>query len=573
MYSFPSNLFLLRDHSIRKRIKSNAAILIIYDEEENEISISRDTFGTIPLYYSKSTAGFGFSTDIKFLRSHRKLKGYIGLNISKISSYLTRASDIQPYTSDTFHKGISSILPGHFVHFSRNSLVSEPLISFEPQNWEHLNKIEEFAEEFKYIFSESVRNYILNTAKVSSHLSGGLDSSSVSSMIRHIAPALRFNTIYGDTNTNLTNESHYAEKVAKSINSNHFIVVPSTDELDLVIRNTSLYGFPEHMSLTPSLQTALIEKAGMLRSEILMTGTDGDSIVGHGFNYLNTLFAEKRWDELKLALSDWASFSGGLGATKGWEYMSVHQKERLSFIQFLYPKISGSSSISDALEILEVAIFKFKIPYRELFRKGISGISNRIVYSQSLPSSIQSNQLKAQDIISSSMSLPKSLMNNLPDKYCFPFSDVFYNQAIVLNEENFFLAKNNNIELGYPFYSNNLFELSMATPASIKFNRGKNRGHLREAMRSILIDDVRNRPDKGIFNEYGKQATLRLYSTSGDFLNESNQVWDYVDRALFEKCLKLFLNDHHPQYVLNRTAFFINRTIYLSVWLNQQRTT
>lgn len=569
-YSFSSSLSLLRNNLFRDRAASQGFIFIVYDEELNEISIVRDTFGTVPLYYCCSRAGFSFSTDAKYLLRQSEFRASSQKNINRIANYLTPRSDSWPCQQDSFYTNINSVLPGHFVHYSQGEILSEPFVSFQPQKWKHISNLEEYGEEFRHIFKESVFNNIRHHDNVSSHLSGGLDSSSVSSMIHYLLPELKFNTLYADTNTELTNESHYAKKVATFINSDHYAVHPSTNELDLLIKNTSLYGFPEQMALTPSLQTELIIKASKLGSSILMTGTDGDSVVGHGYHYLDQLFDEKRWADLKLAISERASVSSGLSTTKNWNYFTKSQKERLLFLHLFYPRVSHARSVHQALEVVNIAKSKFGIPYHELLRKGLNGIQNRFKYFDLLPASIQSSQLIAQTVSTPRTTERTALMKTLPEVYSLPIKEVYFNQGMAGNEENFYLARDNNIELGNPFYDTKLYELSMSVPDSMKYNHGKSRGHLREAMKGILIDDVRNRSDKGIFNEYAKNAAHRLYSSSKDFLSDTSEVWNYVDKAKFKQCVKLFESDLHPLYVHNRTTFFINRTIYLSIWLNQQ---
>lgn len=567
---FSSSRSLFCNPLFRERIKLNCEIYVIYDEEVNEISLIRDTFGTIPLYYYQDKNTFTFSTDIATILQYTGSNNTIQLNSHKIASYLTWMSDGDSHSSSTFYNNITAVLPGHFVTASAGKISSQSLISFSPEKWAFMNGLGEFSEEFRHIFGQSVLKKVKGRLVVSSHLSGGLDSSSVSSMIRYVAPQLQLNTLYADTNTELTDESRYATLVSQAISSNHLIVHPPLCGLELLIKNTALYNFPEHMSITPSLQTELIKAACGLNSDILMTGTDGDSIVGHGFEYLDQLVKENQWDLLKLALSNLAETRSGIDRRTNWKSLSAKEKKQTIFRDFFYQRISTTHSFNYAINLLTVANNKFGVPYSELFIKGSKGLINKIKYLNLLPSEIVSKQLKeANKHHLEVTSLPKTQMGGIKDRYKFSFNDVFYNQAIAINEEKFYLAKNNNIELGYPFYNSQLFELSMAVPSQLKFNHGKSRGHLREAMKGILAESVRNRTDKGVFSTYARNAAMQLLLESQDFLRPSNLVWDYVDRSLFNKSLKLFLSEKQPPYIHNRTKFFVTRTIYLSIWLNQ----
>lgn len=568
MLAFSSILSLFNDLSFKERLKRETAVYIVYDELFNEVSIIRDTFGTVPLFYALSLNGFIFSTDLKYILNHKDFNGSHIISNASIISYLTWLNNGSPHSNETFYTNIKTVLPGHFVLASKDGLISKPLVSFSPNKWDHLTRMEEFGEEFRSLFRISVSNCIQNRSNVSSHLSGGMDSSSVSSMIKHISPDLKLNTLYAETNTKLTNESEYAARVASDIHSNHVIVHPSTNELDLLVKNTSLYGSPEYMSITPALQTELIKTAGNLHSQILLTGTDGDSIVGHGMNHLNDLFSQRSWDLLKIALSELAVSRSGIVLNENWSNFTLSQKKAYIFRDFFYSKLSASPSISHAISLANIANTKFNVGYSDLIKKGFKGLRNKINNLNKLPSGILASHISLERTNPSTTFSPYSLIGALPDKYLFSFKDVFYTQGMAINEEKFYLARDNNIEIGYPFYNTELFELNLAVPNIIKYNQGKGRGHFKEAMKGIVIEEVINRTDKGIFSDYGRKAALNLYYQSRDFLTDSNKVWDYVDKSSFSKSLKLFLSSEQPSYIHNKTRFFVTRTIYLSIWLN-----
>lgn len=567
-YNFESNLALINSTEIQKKLNLGNGIFIIVDEQSGDISLIRDLFGTVPLFYSRTKKRFLFSSDINCLLNHELLKGKQEIDSKKVINYLTWLNDGQAYTDSTFYKNINSVLPGHLLTVTRESIISNPIISFQPRKWDHISSIEEYGYAFQEIFKKSIANCIGNETIIASHLSGGMDSSSVSSMIRQVRSFATLHTLYADTKTSLTDEMFYVNKVSEKIKSINSIVSPSQNELDLLISNTTLYNFPEHMAISPSLQTSLIRTTKTLGSKILLTGTDGDSIVGHGYDYTEDLFNLKLWDELKTALSNWALTRSGISTRKNWTKLSNEEKKKTVFRDYFYQKITKSLYSGEALSLLEIARSKFSVSYFDLFNKGITGLKNRIQYLNRFPDSILSKSLASEKITVTGSSLPDTLRGNLSEKYSFAFKDVFYNQAIVTNEESYYLGRANGISIKYPFYNKDLYELCMAIPSAVKYNNGNGRGHFREAMKGILVDEVRTRTDKGIFSSYGREAALRLYSQSRDLLTENNKVWHYVDRSLFLKCITLLQSESQEHYIYNRTLFFVNRTIFLSVWLN-----
>jgi len=95
--------------------------------------------------------------------------------------------------------------------------------------------------------------------------------------------------------------------------------------------------------------------------------------------------------------------------------------------------------------------------------------------------------------------------------------------------------------------------------------------HFREAMEGILPEHVRLRHQKTQVGSYGVDVTLRLYDQAKDFLEESTQVWDYVDKSLFNSSVKFLKIKGLPTDQYNRSMFHVTRAISLASWLDWQK--
>ena len=481
-------------------------------------------------------------------------------------------NDGAPYNSSTFYANIKSVLPGHVLEVSKGSVKSTSYIDFNPNKWSHFKTVNDYGSAFRDLFGKSVGILLQNKSIIGSHLSGGLDSSSVSCMCRVQAPNKVINTFYADTSTESTNEGHLAHEAAVSISARHHVVIPTTHDLETIIKHTALCGFPEQMVIGSALQSCLMTEANMFGCDILMTGSDGDSIVGHGFEYLQQLTDDNNWMALLEGLHDMATNRKPTDSGNDWAILETAKKNHFVYLDYFYKQLAQSlrkRALSKSLSLISAASKYFNISPGSLLIKATHSLKNNIAYSNKLPTSISTKSVRnlkfcQEDLLQA----PQSLIGNLSPDYLSSFEDVFYNQAIAINEERYYLGKHYNIILGYPFYDKDLFELNLAIPLKIKFDNARGRGQLRNAMSNILPENIRLRTDKGIFGTYARQAAIRLYTEGRDFLTDSSEVWDYVDKSLFQQAVKLLLSENQPRYIYNRMLFFVNRTMNLTIWLH-----
>jgi asparagine synthase (glutamine-hydrolysing) len=541
---------------------------IYYDETSQTIRIARNGFGTIPLYYIHIPGKFlAFATDIPTLLAMKVSAPYLSISSKKINAYLSRHDHAVPYKSNTHFTNIHSILPGHVGTFNIDKVHQEMYLNYRKDSWKNLNTAGEFGEVFKEIFIKSVQREIPTQPKIGSHLSGGLDSSSVSAIIRYLRPDIELHTFYTDTLTELADESNYAQEVANKIGSVHHTIYSKYEDLDSIILSTSVNAQPFYGSIGASLLTNLFSKARELGCDAILTGHDGDSVVGHGAIHINELFIKKDWGKLREELIEIAKldkFRVLFG--REWDNYSISQRQNLIFQRNFDREIRRhlkEKSFNVVLSMVYSAYKHFGINPAYFLQSGFNRINEKLKdgADSSIPTYIQSNTLNVSGFETNSAS---QLFENYNEAYI----DICYNQNIRVSEEHFNIGQHFNINLHHPFFDLTLYNFCQTIPAEILFNHGKGRGPLRTAMKGILPESVRNRTDKAAFNTYNRQQTLRLYNQSQDFLVKEATVWNYVNKAKFQTAATILNQDNHPLDTHTLMTYFVSRTIYLAVWLD-----
>jgi asparagine synthase (glutamine-hydrolysing) len=542
---------------------------LMFDQVNSTVKIARDAFGKVPIYYIYKKGQFlAFSSDLGTLLNN-SIASDIQINEGEIYRYLSISAAVRPYSPQTFYRNIFSVLPGRIHSFSSVSTSSKEYIVYNPDKWSHLISIQDYGEEFAHLLTQSVKKATQGKKVLGSQLSGGLDSSSISSIISHLQPDSTLHTFYSDTGSILGDESHYANEMASAIRSKHHVVKPSKNDLDDLIYCTSLYRQPENMALSPSFQISMLKQAKLLNCEALLTGHDGDSIVGSGRNYLPDLFDQGNWDEIIVNLSHIATRENLFPLHPEWNDLGRQERQKLVFIHYFNrEKFSnlGRKKVSDIFDALAQGREFLNISFLDIFNHKIQTTIKKLRNTTIYPSSIHSKKLLQYS------------GNNLSDSNSFfdrqdqkPYYDsILFNQNIRINEEYFALSKAMDLSIHHPFFDVDLYELCLAVPSEFKFGKGYGRGHMREGMAKFLPSAIQNRKNKALFNTYSTEAALRLYNQGRDFLSEKNIIWDFVDQRKFNRAVKLLQHKNINYNMDHLLTFFVNRTLFLSVWLNQK---
>jgi asparagine synthase (glutamine-hydrolysing) len=557
-------------YSYSSNIKTPISFSIFYDETKEIIHIARDAFGTIPIFYIHiPNQVIAFSTNIESLKEISVLKSYFSLNVSQISSYLRLSHCEHPYDEQTHYDQVKNVLPGQIIEFSRTEIKAKIYLKYNTTAYGDLRNSEDFAYSFRLLFENSVARALHRPTNVGCQLSGGLDSSSVSSLVRQLLPHQDIHTFYLDSLTDLGDESDYANQVAASISSIHHTIPQPNSTIDDLILCTELFAQPI-FATGPSITLSMFEKVRATGCTTILTGHDGDSVVGDGRSYVSDLIREKKWNLLKSELKDYISldkFTNEFGvASKSLPSQAKLQLLFKKYIEIELVKFLKSRSFLDAFKILKIGFVEFGInPYfllASLLKKLNSKYRRQI---NDFPIDIRTKSLSNYLSLSSDY-------NNLNSKFSdsqqfFYYSDLSYKQNIRANEEQFYLGRHFGINVYHPFFDPKLYEFCQSVPSHITFDNGRGRGALRHAMKDILVETVRNRTTKGDYSDYAKNETLRLYKISQDFLTITADVWNYVDHRKFLHCVSNLSNPKYSVMPLGMTMFFIERTIFLAVWL------
>ena len=257
----------------------------IWKRSDKSLFISRDRMGEKPLYYYLGEDQIYFASELSPLLN---LNLKVTLNFEVLKLYLWLSYVPSPYT---FYKEIKQLEAGHNIHIKGGGAVKFkkywdiPLID-DASSLKNAQKVQ---EEFEVLFQDSVRLRMRSDVPFGAFLSGGLDSSSIVSIMSQYSNN-KVSTFSIGFEENEFDERVLARMVADQYATNHHekIVQPEIYEesLEKVIIH---YGEP--FGDSSAIPTGIVSDFAAQHVKMVLTGDGGDEVLSGYTTYQGEKFA------------------------------------------------------------------------------------------------------------------------------------------------------------------------------------------------------------------------------------------------------------------------------------------
>ncbi len=186
----------------------------IYDIKKERYFCARDRYGKKPFYYFEQDGKFIFSSMIKPII---KLLGYTPkLNKVALSQYLQYFTPLAPHT---FYQDILKLDKSSYLLYEKGKLSIKKY--YKIKTYKAIKDEKSALESIEKLLVNSVQQRLKSDVEVGTLLSGGIDSSLISTIYaQHTNHQINTFSVGYKTNKKYC-ELPYASIVAKNINSNH----------------------------------------------------------------------------------------------------------------------------------------------------------------------------------------------------------------------------------------------------------------------------------------------------------------------------------------------------------------
>jgi asparagine synthase (glutamine-hydrolysing) len=542
-------------------------VFAIWDARNQTLFCARDHFGVKPFYYYSCKQYFIFASEIKALLSFGLS---CQLNDLRIADYF-----LEPMLDDkstTVYEAIFRLPPAHGATVgAQEEFTPQCYWSLDSQATLPHSTDEDYAAAFRDIFFEAVRCRLRSAFPIGSHLSGGLDSSTVTCVAHEILRSTShklhtFSNIF-DRFASCDEREYFNQVLEQGSYIPHFIQAdrsgPLSDWQEFFRYFDEPFLGPSHF-LVHGLNHAT-QEAGV---RICLDGFDGDTVVSHGAFYFTELARQ----------GDWRTFITEAKAVS--QHFDTSPKTLL--LGYGLPCLSEFSKkwqwLTFAKRVHEIS-HNFKISRRKLWLqyglkpnlpRWLLSTFRRIRYGSQetgQTNTVLNPQFAAQPSIKKrcrSRDLPQTPPTSVREEQYTVLSSGLFTHVLELSDQ---CASAFSIEVRHPFMDKRLVEFCLALPPEQKLNNGWSRVVMRRAMAGILPETIRWRGGKTSMEENFEQGLIQTDKTIVEkaLFNNSLTGTEFLNLEFLQHCFQAALSKWEDR---PSSTMAIWQGTTLSLWLN-----
>ena len=437
----------------------------IWDEYNQELFLCRDQLGIKPLFYSYIDGNLIFASEIKALLKHPYIDSIVDRDglIELISLGPART------LNGAIFKDIKEIPPAHYLLFNKRGINLNEYWKLETM--EHEDDIDTTKKKVREMLVEIIENQLVSDVPVCTFLSGGLDSSVISSVafdkfkkdglgvLNTFSIDYKDNEKYFKKNLYEPNsDPEYVKRMVEFLGSNHHNIVLNNIDLARALDDaTKAADLPGMADVDSSLY--LFAKEVRKYATVALSGECADEVFG-GYPWFT-----REYDSIEIF--PWAN--------------SIEYRKNI-----LKPSLKD-------------------LPIEEYVKQTCRDSINKI---DKLPKESHDDRIIRE----------------------LTYLNIKYQMLTLINRKDR-MTMSNSLEGRVPYADKRLVQYAFNFPKDIKLLHGREKGLLREAVRGIVPDEIIDRkksPYPKTHNpEYTREVSNMLKKILEDKLSPIHQIIDY----------------------------------------------
>jgi asparagine synthase (glutamine-hydrolysing) len=513
----------------------------IWDKNDKKLLLCRDRVGVKPMYYYYKDGLFMFSSELKSFHKHPKFKKKI--NIQSLSLFLQYGYITAPYSIFEY---TNKLEPGNFLIIDKNKETKKLKywdMDFylrkglkDKEIW--LKESEDnIARDLEKILTESFKLRLVSDVPVGIFLSGGIDSTLVTTLLqKNVGYQLKTFTI--GFNEKNYNEAEYAKKISNYLGTNHTeLYCTPKDAFNVIPKLPEIYDEP--FGDSSAIPTYLVSKLAKNQVKVALSADGGDeqfygytrywivrnlttmlslmplrNIISKILQQINPEVATNIYLRLKPIMPKWNNFRD--------KYIKLRQILQVKNIQEVYDSSNKYFLEDDLIKL---------------------GISN---FLASQRFKIQSN-----DIDNINYMMYYDIMTYLPDDILTKVDRATMSVALEGRE---------------PFLDHKILEYSLQMPIGLKYRNGMSKYIIRKILYKHIPKELIDRPKMGFgvpIYEWFKNELKELYlEYLSNYKIKQTGLFDYKEVDIL---LQNYLNNKNINH--NKLWFLFIFQIWSEKWM------
>lgn len=249
----------------------------IWDRRARRLVLSRDRLGVRPLYYRLTGHGITFASEVKAIYADPAVpREFDPVGLDQIFTYWSTVAPRTPFA------GINQLPPGHLAIYDDGGFHSRPYwtVDFPGRGQEPGQDLDENAAGLRERLIEATKlRFERSDVPVGAYLSGGIDSSVTTAVIRNFtdAPLDTFSLRFADADFD---EGRYQRLMTERLGTRHQDVVVSASDIAEVFPDVVRHAESPILRSAPAplfLLSKLVRQSGY---KVVVTGEGADEVLG-----------------------------------------------------------------------------------------------------------------------------------------------------------------------------------------------------------------------------------------------------------------------------------------------------
>lgn len=257
----------------------------VWDDKEQRLFFARDRIGVKPLFYANVNNSFVFGSEIKAILEHKFVEPVIDEN--SIAEVMFVGPGRTPGCG--VFKGINEIKPACCGCYSKSGIKVRKYWTLKDR--EHTDSFEQTVEKVRELVKDSITRQLVSDVPVGTFLSGGLDSSIISSIANSYfkergQKLTTFSVTYEDNDKYFktskfqpNSDTEYIKKMVEYLGCEHHLIILNNNDLaDALYMAVDARDLPGMSDVDSSL--LLFCKEIKKRCTVALSGECADEIFG-----------------------------------------------------------------------------------------------------------------------------------------------------------------------------------------------------------------------------------------------------------------------------------------------------
>ena len=264
--------------------------IALWDIPKKRLVLTRDRAGIRPLFFTRQNGRLFFASEVKSLFAHPDIPRQIDLR--GLQEIFTFWSTLPP---DTLFEGVEMLAPGYTMVIEGGETRVHQYWDwqFPAESIDQDKSAEDWANELRELMIDSVRFQLRADVPVGAYLSGGLDSSVITSLIKNFTdtPLRTFSIGFEDDEFD---ESPYQQELVKYLGTHHTHVLCKRSDIGLAFPRMIRHSETAVVRTAPTplmLLSAAVRKAGY---KVVLTGEGADEVFG-GYDIFKEAKVRRFW--------------------------------------------------------------------------------------------------------------------------------------------------------------------------------------------------------------------------------------------------------------------------------------